>query len=267
MRKWIETQGSSAAQKAYVKELVRNKRLIRFWQISFLILFLAGWEVSVQQGWISGFIFSSPVRLWQTLKELAITGELFCHLAITVTETLVSFLLIMLLGVSAAVLLWWHDSAARVAEPYLVVLNSLPKSALAPVFIVWLGSNPKTIIVAAVSVALFGTVISLLTAFRQVDPDLIKLIRTLGGNKGEVLTKVILPANLPGIVSLMKVNIGLALVGVIIGEFLAAKAGLGYLIIYGSQVFLLVCKRNEEREKGGKNCMIFTKITYVYKGA
>ena len=160
-------------------------------------------------------------------------------MGITLLETFVSFAIVIILGISVAVLLWWNDGIAKVLEPYLVVLNSLPKSALAPVFIVWLGNNMKTIIVAAVSVAVFGSIITLYTAFISVEKDKIKLIQTLGGNKKDVLFKIILPNNIPVIISNMKVNIGLALVGVIIGEFLAAKAGLGYLIIYGSQVFKL----------------------------
>lgn len=119
------------------------------------------------------------------------------------------------------------------------MLNSLPKSALAPVFIVWLGNNMKTIIVCAISVAIFSSIINLYTAFKSIEEDKVKLIRTLSGNKKDVLLKVVLPSNVPVIVSNMKVNIGSCLVGVIIGEFLAAKAGLGYLIIYGSQVFQL----------------------------
>ena len=242
----------SKAQMEYVKQKQKERKQVRIWQCSLLVCFVFGWELAVRQDWISGFIFSSPSRLWKTMIDLARTGELFLHLSITVGETLLSFLLIMVVGMLIAILFWWFDNASKVAEPYLVVLNSLPKSALAPVFIVWLGNNPKTIIVAAISVALFGTIINLLTAFRQVEPDLLKLIRTLGGGKREILMKVILPANFPGIVSLMKVNIGLALVGVIIGEFLAAKAGLGYLIIYGAQVFLLVYKGRKYCVKNGK---------------
>jgi NitT/TauT family transport system permease protein len=126
-----------------------------------------------------------------------------------------------------------------VLEPYLVILNSLPKSALAPLFIVWLGTGTKTIIVAGISVALFGSIISFYTGFRQCDPDKITLIYTLGGNKYDAFTKVVLPGSIPILISTTKVNIGLALVGVVIGEFLAARRGLGYLIIYGSQVFQL----------------------------
>ena len=136
-------------------------------------------------------------------------------------------------------LLWLFPAAAGVLEPFLIMLNSLPKSALAPVLIVWLGSNVKTIVVAAVSVAVFGSVMTLHTGFQSMDPDKVKLIYTLGGTKRDVLGKVLLPGAVPLLISNMKVNIGLCLVGVIIGEFLAADKGLGYLIIYGSQVFKL----------------------------
>ena len=240
-----DLEAASLAQKKYVARYYRSKRLTRCCQIGLLVFLLVYWEAAVRMGWLNGFIFSSPLRLWNCLVEMLASGELLRHLGVTVGETLISFALIMVIGIAVAILLWWSESLAKVAEPYLVVLNSLPKSALAPVFIVWLGNNPKTIIVAAVSVAVFGTMISLLTDFREIYPDKIKLIRTLGGSKRDVLWKVVLPANLPGIVSIMKVDIGLALVGVIIGEFLAAKAGLGYLIVYGSQVFRCVRVREE----------------------
>ncbi|MBP3701841.1 MAG: ABC transporter permease subunit, partial [Lachnospiraceae bacterium] len=125
----------------------------------------------------------------------------------------------------------------EILEPYLVMLNSLPKSALAPLLIVWLGNNVRTVMVAAVSVAIFGSILTLHTGFREMDQDKVKLIYSLGGTKKDVMFKVILPGSLPMLVSNMKVNIGLCLVGVIIGEFLSAKAGLGYLIIYASQTF------------------------------
>ena len=135
------------------------------------------------------------------------------------------------------ILLWYSKSLTETLDPYLVVLNSLPKSALAPLLIVWLGANYKTIILTGMSVAIFGTILNLYIGFREVDEEKIKLIRTLGGNNSDALFKVILPANWANLIGLMKSNIGLCLVGVIIGEFLSAKAGLGYLIIYASQVF------------------------------
>ena len=165
--------------------------------------------------------------------------SLFLHIGVTLTETVTSFLLIVLISLACATLLWHSKRLSEIAEPYLVVLNSLPKSALAPLLIVWLGTGIDTIIVAGISVAVFGAVISLYTGFLQVDPEKLKLIYTLGGSRRDTFFKVVLPASVPTILSSMKVNIGLALVGVIIGEFLAARRGLGYLIIYSSQVFQL----------------------------
>ena len=128
---------------------------------------------------------------------------------------------------------------AAIFEPTLVILNSLPKSALAPLFIVWLGTGMKTIIVAGISVAIFGSIISLYTQFHQTNPEMEKLILTLGGNKWDIYRRIVIPFSIPTLINSMKVNIGLSLVGVAIGEFLAARRGLGYLIIYGTQVFKL----------------------------
>lgn len=229
----------SAAQQAFIRKHMVRHRWIRFYQIIILFSFVLLWEITSQLGILNSFIFSSPSRVGKTIIEMTANGQLLFHIGVTLLETLVSFSLVNFLGLTTAVILWWNDNISKVLEPYLIVLNSLPKSALAPIFIVWLGNNMKTIIVAAVSVAIFGTIITLYSDFKSVEQDKIKLIYTLGGKKKDVLFKVVLPSNVPSIISLMKVNIGLSLVGVIIGEFLAAKAGLGYLIIYGSQVFKL----------------------------
>ena len=233
-----ESLDISAAQKAYIKKHILQNRRIRTIQIMILIGFVAFWEISTYIGIVDPFIFSSPSRVVNTIVQMTVDGQLFYHLGITLYETLLSFALVNLIGLLVAVILWWNETISKILEPYLIVLNSLPKSALAPVFIVWLGNNMKTIIVAAISVALFGTIITLHSDFKAVEEDKIKLIYPWRKKK-DVLLKVILPANIPSMISLMKVNIGLSLVGVIIGEFLAAKAGLGYLIIYGSQVFKL----------------------------
>ena len=234
-----ESLNVSAAQKAYVRKHVLQKRRIKIYQIIILVGFIAFWEISTHIGLVDSFIFSNPTGVIKTMIDMSQGGELFYHIGITLLETLISFAIVNVVGILIAVILWWNDSISKVLEPYLIVLNSLPKSALAPLFIVWLGNNMKTIIVAAVSVAIFGTIITMYSNFKTVEQDKIKLIYTLGGSKKDVLFKVVLPSNVPSMISLMKVNIGLSLVGVIIGEFLAAKAGLGYLIIYGSQVFKL----------------------------
>ena len=234
-----EEQQISAAQAAYLRSCQREKRLVHFWQWIIMLLFLGAWELGARYGWINSFVFSSPSRVLKTIVSMGKDGSLWYHTGITLAETFVSFLLILFLVIGIAVLLWWNTRLSKIFEPYLVMLNSLPKSALAPVFIVWLGANMRTIIVAAVSVAVFGSVLTLYHSFAETEEDKLKLIITLGGTKKDILTKVVLPGNIPTVVSLMKVNLGLSLVGVIIGEFLAARAGLGYLIIYASQVFKL----------------------------
>jgi NitT/TauT family transport system permease protein len=164
-------------------------------------------------------------------------GSILHHCMITLGETALSFFIIIAAGIGIAVLLWLWKGLSDIIEPYLIILNSLPKSALAPMLIVWLGNNQKAIIVTAISVAIFGTILNIYTGFLETNKDQIRLIRTLGGGSMSILTKLVLPSSRKIIVSNLKVNIGLCLVGVIIGEFLAARAGLGYLIIYGSQVF------------------------------
>lgn len=229
----------SATHQKFLSDYKKNKTKIRIAQWSIIIAFLLLWELSTHLGWLNSFIFSSPSRVVKTILTMTKDGALFYHTGITLLETFISFALVISLGLLTAIILWWNDNLAKVLEPYLVILNSLPKTALAPIFIVWLGNNMKTIIVAAVSVAIFGSILTLYSNFQAVEEDKKKLIYTFGGTKKDILFKVILPSNIPSIISVMKVNIGLSLVGVIIGEFLAAKAGLGYLIIYGSQVFKL----------------------------
>lgn len=222
---------------------IQNHRKRRFQISGSRILLFVGllllWELSAGMGWIDSFFFASPSRVVTCFLHLWTTNSLAMHIGITLLETIVSFLLVFLISLLTATMLWHSDRLSDILEPYLVILNSLPKSALAPLFIVWLGTGTTTIIVAGISVALFGSIISFYTGFQQVDQDKIILIKTLGGNKRDAFSKVVLPGSIPILLSTTKVNIGLALVGVIIGEFLAARRGLGYLIIYGSQVFQL----------------------------
>lgn len=227
------------AQQLYVKKHHKHHHFVTMLRLLVLVLFLAIWEFSGRFGLIDTFFFSSPCMVVTFFIEMLRDGSFFTHTGITLLETLISFLLITVISILSATLLWHSKTLSEIIEPFLVVLNSLPKSALAPLFIVWLGTGINTIIVAGISVAIFGSVINLYTGFKSVDNEKIKLIQTLGGNRFDAFLKVVLPSSIPTILSNMKVNIGLALVGVIIGEFLAARRGLGYLIIYGSQVFQL----------------------------
>lgn len=224
-------------QARFLKDHRRHHHLVTALRFLIFFLFLAAWEISTRIHLIDAFIFSSPSRILETVFTMGRDGSIFRHTGITLYETLVSFLLVILVSFLMATVLWFSSTASEVLEPCLVILNSLPKSALAPLLIVWLGANPGTIIVAGMSVAVFGSIISMYTAFRETDEEKIKLIRTLGGNRMHILCCVVFPSSIPSILSILKVNIGLCLVGVIIGEFLAAREGLGYLIIYASQIF------------------------------
>ena len=227
----------SPGQKLFLSRVRQHRIIVLTARILILVLFVMLWEVCADAGVIDSFIFSSPSRIALCFLEMVNDRSIFLHIGITLYETIVSFLLVTVLSIIAAVLLWCSRKLSEILEPYLVVLNSLPKSALAPLLIVWLGATPTTIIVAGMSVAVFGSIMNLYTSFITVDQEKIKLIYTLHGTRRHALMKVVLPSSVPAIISNMKVNIGLCLVGVVIGEFLAARNGLGYLIIYSSQVF------------------------------
>ena len=226
-------------QEQFVKNHRRHHHQISTMRIMIFVLFLVLWEISAYLGWIDSFFFASPSRVTRCFLTQIQTNALLSHIGVTLYETIISFLLVLFISLVTATLLWSSGKMSEVTEPYLVILNSLPKSALAPLFIVWLGTGTTTIVVAGISVAVFGSIISFYTGFQQVDQEKITLIYTLGGSRRDAFTKVVLPGSIPILLSTAKVNIGLALVGVIIGEFLAARRGLGYLIIYGSQVFKL----------------------------
>lgn len=227
----------SVSQQSYLNSRKKHRRIVCVSRITILFSFLFLWEFTANVGIIDSFIFSSPSKIALCFWEMVLDHTIFLHLWTTLYETIASFFLVTVISIFLAVLLWCSAKLSEILDPYLVVLNSLPKSALAPLLIVWLGATQTTIIVAGMSVAIFGSILSLYTSFTTVDKEKIKLIYTLRGNKWHALSKVVLPSSVPAIISNMKVNIGLCLVGVVIGEFLAARCGLGYLIIYSSQVF------------------------------
>lgn len=228
----------SRERAAYLQKRKRKKYMIRTVQVSVVIILLALWEILADIGVIDSFIMSQPSRMVKTLLHLSENG-LLTHLGVTCAETLVGFLLGTMLGVGLAVLLWWSKTLSCICEPFLVVLNALPKIALGPVFIVWVGAGIQAIIVMALAISLIVTVLEMLNGFLSTDEETITMVRTFGADRRQVFTKVVMPSNLHTLFHSMKVNIGLSLVGVIAGEFLVSKAGLGYLIVYGGQVFKL----------------------------
>jgi len=229
----------SAEHAKYLRMLKREKIVIRSTQLLTLVLVFALWEILARTAIIDPFITSQPSRIVKTIEVLYNEGVLFKHIGVTCLETIVGFLLGTFSGVLIAIVLWWSKFLCQVSEPYLVVLNSLPKIALGPIFIVWIGAGPVAIIVMTLAISLIVTILEVLNGFLAIDHEKIKLVQIFGGNKYQVLTKVLLPASFPNIINALKVNVGLSWVGVIVGEFLVSKAGLGYLIVYGGQVFKL----------------------------
>lgn len=228
---------SSPAQRAYLRGRRRRSLWIAVTQLLLLIGFVAAWEWAAETGRINAFIFSRPSRVWELSFRLAAQGELLHHLGATVYRTLLGFAIATGAGVGVASALWWSPFWARVTDPYLVVLNSVPKVALGPLFIVWLGMNVRSVLAMTVSICIVVTVVMMHTAFRDADPNKLLLLRSFGAGRGQQFLKVVFPGAVPTLIGAVKVNIGLAWVGTIMGEFLVAGTGLGYLIVYGGQVF------------------------------
>ncbi len=226
----------SPERQAYLKRIKRRKRLIAFSRAMILILFIGLWELLAQVGVIDSFITSQPSRIVKTIMGSS-ANSLPGHMWVTCYETIVGFLLGTIIGIGIAVALWWSGFLAKVSEPFLVVLNSLPKVALGPVIIIWAGAGARAIIVMALAISLIVTVLEMLNGFRHTNKELVRMAQTFGAKKAQIFIKIVMPYNLSTIFNTLKVNIGLSLVGVISGEFLVSKAGLGYLIVYGGQVF------------------------------
>jgi NitT/TauT family transport system permease protein len=227
----------AALHNDYHRRMRRSKWLVGSIQVLLLILFIGLWEAAGRLRWIDVLLFSYPSKLYDQLWTTIVDGSLLPHIGITVLETIVGFALGTLLGTALAALLWWFPLLSRVLDPYLVVLNSMPKVALGPLFIVGFGAGFSAIVATTLSITVIITTLTIYIRFCEVDAGLLKVVRLLGGTRRQVFRYVILPDSFAVIVSTLKVNVGLAWIGVIVGEFLTSKAGLGYLIVYGFQVF------------------------------
>lgn len=226
----------SLEHKQYIRNLKERNIKIILTRITILILFFLLWEIAGYYRWIDPFLTSTPSRMFKSLIKVYSEGTLLKHILVTCSETVLGFILSTILGAFIAVLLWWSDFANRVLDPYIVVLNALPKVALAPIIIFWMGNGMKAIVFVAVLISIVVTIISVLNGFKEVSEDKIKLLKTFGASKLQILFNLIIPASVPTLIAALKINVGLSWVGVIMGEFLVAKDGLGFLIIFGGQV-------------------------------
>lgn len=223
----------------YLKKLRTRKILVHVTQVGVLLFILALWELAAHLQWIDVFIMSCPSRIWLTLIEISQGGTLWKHAGISTLETLAGFAIGTSLGYIIAVILWWNNFLKDVFEPYVVVLNSLPKIALGPIIIIWVGTGKASIITMAVLISVVITTITILNGFAETDKEKALLLRSMGANRLQIFTKLVAPANVPTLMATLKINVGMSWIGTIMGEYLASKEGLGYLLVYGSQVFRL----------------------------
>ena len=222
----------------YLKQEKRKNLIIRFFQIIIIVFFIFLWQLAANKEWINTFITSSPKAVIDTLISLT-SQDLFGHIWVTVYETLISFSLGTFIGILIATILWWNHYLFKIFDPYLTILNSLPKVALGPIIIIWCGSGIKSIILMALLISVIITIINISVCFNNVDQNKIKLLKSFQATKSQLFFKLILPSSVTSIVSSLKINISMSLIGVIMGEFLVSKKGIGYLILYGSQIFNL----------------------------
>lgn len=223
----------------YLKKLKKVKAWVHITQISVLVILLSLWEILTATEAIDSFLFSSPSRIITTLGNLYTDGVLFRHIGTTLYETLIGFFLATLIGTLVAVIFWWSDFTRRVFESYIVVLNSLPKIALGPMIIIWFGAGTKAIIFMTFLITVIVTVINMFAGFCEVDKDKILLLRSMGAGKYKIFRHLVMPSSLPTFISTLKINVGMSWIGSIMGEYLVSKQGIGYLIVYGGQVFKL----------------------------
>jgi NitT/TauT family transport system permease protein len=221
---------------AYLRTIRRQKFYVQAAQWGLLVLFILLWEIAPRAGWVDAMLTSYPSAIVRTFVALTQDNTLLINTWGTLTSTAIGFAGGMAIGIVVAIALWLSPFLYRVLDPFIVVLNALPKIALVPIYFIWLG--PLTSIYAmAITVSVFITVIMLYTGFQAIDPDKIRLAQLFGASRLQVLTKIVLPGSVPTMISTLKVNVGLTMVGVIVGEFQAAKIGLGHLITYGGQIF------------------------------
>ncbi len=229
----------SSGYKKYLSNIRKEKFLVVITQIFILVFLIMLWQYAADMEWINTFITSSPMDVVNTILNLYHSNNLFNHIWITIYETIISFILGTVLGIIIAIVMWYNKFISKVIDPYLTILNSLPKVSLGPILIIWVGANINSIIVMALLISLIITIINVYNGFNSTDTNKVKLLTSFGATKIQILKYLVLPSNYPVIISSLKINVSMSLIGVIMGELLVSKQGIGYLIMYGSQVFNL----------------------------
>ena len=249
----------------YLKKGKKERIIVTITQIIILVGLLLLWEILARIGIINTFLFSSPYNVCKTIFSLYKANNLFSHIWITTYETVISFLIASIIGILVASILWWNKFISKVMDPYLTVLNSLPKVALGPLIIVWIGAKVSSIIVMSLMISTITCIINMYNGFINADKNYIKLLKSMNASKLQIFIKVILPSNIGNIISTSKINISLSFIGVIMGELLVSKKGLGYLIMYGSQVFNINLVISSIFILGVLSCLMYYLVYYIEK--
>ncbi len=223
----------------YLKNIKHKKFIISFFRVFIIIAFLLLWEICARTNILNPFLTSYPSQVIKTITDLYKQNNLFNHIEITLYETLFSFFLSSVIGILIASVMWSSKTISKIFDPYLTILNSLPKVSLGPLIIIWIGANVNSIIFMAILISVFTTIINMYNAFINTDNSKIMLLKSFNASKKQIFFKLILRGNIPSLINTLKINISLSLIGVIMGELLVSKKGLGYLITYGPQVFNL----------------------------
>ncbi|MCH5167267.1 MAG: ABC transporter permease [Erysipelotrichales bacterium] len=225
--------------KLYLKRIKRNKLIITISQFSLLTFFIVIWELLSRYNIINSFIFSSPSKVITTLINLYQDNNLFIHIFTTSVEVILSLILSFIVAFLIALILYSFKTIKKILDPFIVAINSLPKVALGPLIIIWLGTSTKAIVFNSLLISVIVTFMTILNGMESCDKDLIKLFKVFKAKKIDILINLIIPSSKNEIISALKINLSMSLIGVIMGEFLSCKKGIGYLILYGTQVFNL----------------------------
>ena len=260
----------SAIHSPQYAEWIRRERLrglkVLIGRVGFLLVFLLAWEMLARFQIVNPFLTSYPSAIGPTFISLMETSPqqagILAHTFATVLATMIGLSLAMFFGTIAAAALWWWEDLYKMVDPYLVVANAMPKTAFVPIFYIWLGPT-QSIYAMSLAIALFVTIMMIYVGFQSTDANKIKLARTLGATKRQILTKVVLPGSIPVMIAALKVSAGLSLVGVVVGEFQSASVGLGYLIQYGSQIFRLDMVVTALTVLAGVSSLIYAAIVWV----
>lgn len=229
----------SPEHRAYLKCIKKRERAVVIIRIGVLAFLLGVWEILASSGAVNAFITSSPSRIIKTVISLSADGSLWYHTGITLGETLIGFAISTVLGYALALLLWWNEFVRKILEPYIVVLNALPKIALGPLIIIWFGTGKEAIIFMTFLVCIIIATMNMLSGFMATDKNKYLLLESMGADKKTILLKLVVPSSLPDFINMLKINVGMAWIGSVMGEYIVSKAGIGYLIVYGGQVFKL----------------------------